>query len=172
MRIEFKGPNRLGYLIKGHVFDTNKKRLEQRLQNMDSRLYIEWNPRKNAGNGIWEIRRRPAFKEPVYKCHYQGHAIYQMQYCEDDMVNHVLDVPYLTERILPKLYEMDTYRIKNWLDVWEQGQQDSQNKIDEKNREELRYNLKSNRKYLQILRDAALAGYNPAQFFAGQFNDN
>ena len=158
----------LGRVIKGSALDCNKKLLERQLKNYDSRLYLKWNPDKNGGYGIWEIRRLPSRKVEVYKGVYlDGTPIYALEYIENDLENHVLDIPYLTERALVKIYSMDTFRTDQWVSKFDYEQERSQNRLEENNKKELAYQLRQNRKHLQVLKDAVASGYNPAQFFAG-----
>lgn len=158
----------LGRLIKGTVFDCDKKWLERRLQQYDSQLYIKWNSEKNGGYGIWEVRRRPSQKSKVYKGVYiNGSPIFSWEYVENDLECHVIDVNTLTERVIYKIQSMDTFRTDNWVAKFDNEQERSQNRLVENNRKELAYQLRQNRKHLQILKDSVASGYNPAQFFAG-----
>jgi hypothetical protein len=158
----------LGRVTKGNVNDCRKSTLERLLKNYDPLLYIKWNPEKRNGIGVWEIRRRPTKKEEYYRGVWiDGTPVYELDYHENDLVNHVLDIPYLTERVLTKLYEMDTYRVDKWVDKFDYEQERSQDKLEAQNREELAYQLRHHRKEIEILRESVRDGYNPAQFFAG-----
>lgn len=163
----------LGRIIKGNVNDCNPKTLERALQNYDKQLYLKWNPEKNYGYGIWEIRRRPDSKSHVYKGVYlDGSPLYQLEYRELDLVNHVIDLNTLTIRVLDRLYEMDTTRTKHWVDNLEYNEERSQVELENKAREDLRYAIRQEKKAFETMYEAARSGKNAAAFFAGTYKSN
>lgn len=101
--------SKTGNLIVGHVLDVDKTHLERALRFYDSQLYLKWNPKKNEGNGLWELRRRPNEKTLVVKTMFNGSKIGILEYVESDLINHVLDIPFLNYDILNKLRQMDTW---------------------------------------------------------------
>jgi hypothetical protein len=156
-----------GRVVRGSVFDCNKKTLERLLKNYDSQLYLKWNTEKRGGRGIWELRRLPDAKKPVYKGVWiDGNPISALEYVESDMIHHVFDLPSLSYRVLDRLYAADTFRTKKWVDTFEYEEERSQIKLEADARNELAYNLRHHKKELDILREAARSGINPAHFFA------
>lgn len=153
-------------IVHGHVLDVKKDSLERSLKNYDKQLYLKWNPDKNKGHGLWEIRRIPNQKTAVPKTEFQGRVWFELEYVEDDFTNHILDVPYLNYGVLNKLYDMDTWRYQSWIDEMDyQAKRKQENEISrlDSERKEL---IRENRKYFAELREAVRSGYNPAWFFS------
>lgn len=163
----------IGRVVKGTVFDCNRKFLDKRLRDIDPRLYTSWNPYKNGGRGIWEIRILPSKKSEIYYGEYEGSPIFRLEYREDSMVHHIMDVPCLHENILNRLREMDTTKVITSMSTfsdWLEYEEDRVNeKADKALKEELMLRLKEERKYMEILYEEARSGRNPADFFRGDY---
>lgn len=155
----------LGRVVKGSVHDCDKKWLERQLKAYDSQLYIKWNPDKNHGRGIWEIRRRPDRKSLVW----QGSRWFKVEYVENDQIHHVMDSFVLTPRILDKIYEMDTTRHHNYVDKLEYEQERSQIRLENEARKEREYIVRHEMRYFKHLKEEMLAGRNPLRFFFGSY---
>lgn len=135
-----------GRLIVGSVHDCDKSRIERQLKFYDKQLYIKWNPKKRAGWGMWEVRRKPEFLTSVYHGQFNGHGIYTAEYKESDIIHHVLDVPILTDGLLGKIKRMDTWNQKSWQDHMEYESAKYREKVESAAKEELRYELKQHRR--------------------------
>lgn len=160
-----KNPNPIGNIIVGSVLDVNKKHLERALKDYDSQLYVQWNPRKRNGLGIWEIRRRPTKKTAVFKTVWEGNKIYQLEYVEQDLVHHIMDVEYLNYNVLTRLKEMDSWNSKDWIGDMDYEAERAYERETEKNRAERKYMIKDNLKQLKALREEFLSGNNPLRHF-------
>ena len=103
--------NPTGSTIRGHVLDSALKPLEQRLKDYDPQLYIKWNPKKLHGWGCWELRRKPEQKtvRPEDVVVFQGNTFVCPKYHELNLVDHVMDIPFLNYSIVKKLEKMDTW---------------------------------------------------------------
>lgn len=163
----------IGRLVRGTVHDCNRKFLDRRLKDIDQRLYTSWNPYKNSGRGTWEIRILPSKKVPIYYGEFQGAHLFRVEYREDSMVHHIMDVPCLYEGILNKLRDMDTTKVitststfSDWLEYNEDKVND---KADAQLKEELRLRLREERKYMKILYEEARSGRSPGDFFKGNY---
>src|SRR5690242_19591015 len=100
MEITVKHP---GKIIQGHVLDVNRRHFERALKHYDRQLYTKWNWRKNGGTGCWEIRLKPAKPYAFYEGEFMGAKLFKIEYVETDIVNHILDVPYLNYSVLNRL---------------------------------------------------------------------
>lgn len=163
MRISL-GPT--GNIIQGHVLDCSKVPLERKLRELDSQLYIKWNPRKLKGYGVWEIRRRPELKTAKDFAIYKGDCYTLVDYVENDFENHILDVPFLNYGVITKLHSMDTWSVSRngevFGDVMESRAKSAQEKIDENAKSERRYELKQQRNMIRDLMNYTLSGGDPA----------
>jgi hypothetical protein len=129
------------------------------LQQYDRQLYNKWNPKKRGGMGLWEVRRRPDRKTAVY----QGKGIYSLEYVELDLINHVMDAPILTPRLLNKIQAMDAWRINNWAADFETKRRQYEEHLNEKVREETSYMIKQHKTEFSDFRSLLLSGFNPAR---------
>lgn len=152
--IQTASPSRL---IVGSVLDAAKAPLERQLRRYDPQLYLSWNPRKNHGQGIWELRRRSNTKSAVGIFCFEGNTIVKVEYTENNFVNHVKD------------FDTLGYHILAWIkshDLWDKGIQvhnvvaqaernfDSYHAEQERlNKEQLAYDLKQHRREWQWLRE-------------------
>jgi len=157
-----------GNTIKGHVLDCAVGPLVERLRDYDPQLYVTWNPRKLRGWGLWEVRRRPDTKSIVETTQCDGFGIHRMEYKELNMINHVLDVPFLNYLILEKLKKMDMwnqketgYKGKDLVKTLDYNEAKHDEKIDEESSRELEYNLKQYKSEIGWFKDYVASGQNP-----------
>lgn len=154
-----------GRVIKGSVFDVNPKYLERALKDYDKQLYLKWNPNKREGLGMWELRRTPNEKTAVFKTDYKGVNFYELDFVENDLVHHVLDLPYLNYKVLTRLREMDAWENKNHISHRDYLAEKKLIQDELKYEAEIKYLVKENKKYFQDLQEYVRSGYNPAWFF-------
>ena len=161
--------NRTGHVIKGNTLDCNKKHLERALRDYDRQLYLKWNPDKNDGNGMWELRRRPNEKTAVPKWELNGQIAFELEYVEQDTVNHVLDLPVLNYAILTRLREMDAWAVKDWVKKFDEASVAARDKAFAENKADLKYAISQYKRAFSDLRDEIKSGRNPADFLAGNW---
>jgi hypothetical protein len=156
-----------GKVVKGHVFDVNKKHLEKALKDYDNQLEIRWHTDKNRGRGCWELWRRPSQMTLIPR----AAGFFELRYVYKPMIHHVMDVEFLSYNIITKLKEMDAWQHADY----DQALIDQSREIERKTRaaakEELRYGLKHNRRFVTAFKDAVASGYNPGAFFFGNYDD-
>lgn len=151
-----------GKLIKGHLYDVNRKSLEVALKNFDPFLYLVWNPMKRRGLGCWELRRRAEKKTLVHQGEHAGHNFFSLEAVEIDHVNHVYDLPFLSYDVLDKLKAFDMWADKYWVKNFESEEQAREDAIRARARSEMRYNLKQDRSTFRVFKDMVASGVNPA----------
>lgn len=159
-----RNPRGFGNTVTGHVLDVRKEPLLKIMQDYDPQLYLKWNPDKKQGYGMWEIRRRPNQKTQVYKTTWGDTHIFELQYVESDLTHHILDVEYLNYHIMTRLKEMDTWQDKYYLDTFEYEGDRALAAAKAKERQERKYLIKEEKKYLTELREMFRSGINPLQF--------
>lgn len=152
-----------GNIVKGSVLDVNKKALEEKLRDYDKQLYIAWNPKKLKGMGTWEIRRRPEQKSAVPKTEYMGQVWFVLEYVENNLINHVLDVPVLNYDVLGKIARMDTINVKNWAAELDYKRMKYEEKIKKEEREELSALFRDNKREMRDFKELVASGFNPAR---------
>lgn len=150
-----------GKLVRGSIFDCDKAQLESALRFYDSQLYIEWNPKKNNGYGVWELRRRPAKKSIVYKGSHASMHFHALEYVENPMINHVMDMPNLSYKVIERLKAIDTWNVKNWAHELDAKEEQFARAQREKARAEMRYNIKQFRTQFLAFKEMLLSGLNP-----------
>lgn len=150
-----------GSIVTGNVNDGDYNKFLTALQNYDPLLYLKWNPKKKSGNGCWEIRRKSATLHKVFVATIDNIPIYELKAEEIDHINHVLDIDCISERYLNRIYEMDTSKVHNWVDKTEYEAKRAREKLEKDNREELRYQIKSDIKQFATLFEEMQRGYNP-----------
>lgn len=151
----------LNSCVQGHVLDANRELVEAQIKAYDPMLYLKYEARK----GCWEIRRKVTAKRSFKLTEHNGKNVFFLIEHETEFVNHITDVPYLHYDIVKRLKEMDVWANPNYLDEMEYNNKRNQELGREKNRAELRYNLKHNKKAAQYLKEYALAGKNPLKLF-------
>lgn len=155
--MEFKvGPT--GNLLKGHLYDVNKYSLERALKAYDSQLYLYWEPTKRKGLGCWEVRRRPDLKTAIPV----GDEFYLLDYIENPLIHHVLDVPFLNYQVLDRIKHMDAWNDKNWVDTFEEKETKEKERLRAVYRNDLRYALRDIRKPMARFKQLINEGLNPA----------
>jgi hypothetical protein len=160
----------VGNISKGHVLDCAAAPLVERLRDYDPQLYISWNPRKLRGHGCWEVRRKPDEKSVRENdvVVFQGNTIVFPKYHENNLVNHVLDVPYLNYLILEKLKRMDMwthketgFKGKKLTEVLDYKEAKFLEKEEDNALKELDYNLKQHSSEIRWFKDYVASGHNP-----------
>jgi hypothetical protein len=163
---------RLGNVVVGHVLDVNKKYLEKALKHYDKQLYLKWNARKNEGNGCWEVRRTPNQPVALLEGEWQGRNIFVLDYVENDIVHHILDVPFLNYDILTRIKEMDAWNNPNLVADNDYKAQKMKEEANSKHRAELRYQIGHFRKQFAELQEETRSGRNPLKLLSGQYKSN
>lgn len=156
-----------GNVVRGHVLDCSVGPLEARLKEYDPQLYVRWNAKKLRGWGLWEVRRRPEFKQIKHSVGFNGNTYSVVDYVEQDLVNHIMDVPYLNYKILDKIKEIDTwsesYKAKDFVKNLEYKEAKRQEEIDEQVHKEREYNLKQIRPLMKDLMEYVRFGGDPSR---------
>ena len=158
-----------GRVIKGVTGDCNRKELERALKAYDPQLYTKWNPDKLKGLGTWEVRRLPNSKIAVPKWELGNQIVFELEYVETNVVNHVMDLPALTFRCLDRLREMDTWKVKNWVQDLEAREKSTKEIAVKKNREELRYAIKQNKTAIRDFYEGVRSGKPIAEYLEGEW---
>lgn len=151
-----------GSLVTGDILDVNRNALERKLRDYDSQLYLKWNPKKLRGYGLWEVRRRPNLPTAHPISVFKGTTIYKLDYIENDIINHVMDLPYLNYSALTKLEKMDTWKDKNWVQNAEYKGAKYREDAEKKKLKELAYNFKQQKQEIRDYRQWISEGNNPA----------
>lgn len=159
-----------GRLIVGNTMDCNKAALERALKFYDSQLYLNWNPKKRGGWGMWEVRRRPDTMSKVYHGKINGVPLYTFEYKELDIIAHVIDLPVLSYDVIGKIKAMDTWangELKNFSRNLEYSEAKHREKEEKKNRDELRYNIKQHKREWREFAQLVSQGVSPSQVLKG-----
>src|SRR5271165_3197520 len=151
-----------GKLIQGHLYDVNRKSFEQVLTNFDSKLYLVWNAAKRRGLGCWELRRQPETKTQIPQGLVPGGTISTLEYVENDLVNHVYDIPFLNYQVLDRLKKFDMWADANWVENFVNEEQAAKEAAQTRARADMRYNLKQDRKTFRVFKEMVASGVNPA----------
>lgn len=153
-----------GKTVRGGVLDVSLTALSQKLRDYDPLLYVRWNPKKKAGRGCWEIRRRPEKKCVTGVYEWEGATYCTVGYKEIDIVNHVLDVDVLHYNVLVKLREMDTFTdgYQNWLTKLHSDEKSSAVAAQAKAKTEMQYTAKQFKHEIKDFRELIASGINPA----------
>lgn len=165
MAIESLAPT--GKLVRGSVADCNKAALERALKFYDSQLYLKWNPKKNGGYGVWEIRRKPDTATKVYQTTFNGQKFYTLEYVEHDLIHHVLDLPRLSYDVLGKLKSIDAWAQKDFISNLDYTAARHKEQEEKSAREELRYNIKQFKREWKDFAALVSQGVNPGQILKG-----
>lgn len=162
-----------GKTIIGDVLDVRKESLELLVKHYDPQLYFKWNPTKNLGYGVWELRRRPEKKSIVSSAIYKGNTYCLIDYQENNWEHHVKDFPVLSYGILQWLKDSDQWTMSNYSPDQLLRLQRHLKKMDEteqkikddglaKARSEMMYKLKQDKHLIQDFQEKLLSGVNPA----------
>lgn len=160
----FMGPT--GSIVRGHVLDCAVAPLERKLRELDSQLYLRWNPKKLKRWGCWEIRRLPNQKTLKDVVVHGGNTLVVVDYVENNFENHILDVAYLNYDVITRLKKMDTWagseRGRNFLDQMDSVAASVEEKTKEAALKERRYELKQQKTMVRDLMDYTLSGGDPS----------
>lgn len=169
-------------LIQGHVLDVSRAPLLAALRRYDPQLYIKWNPKKRAGRGCWELRRKPEFKTvregrfletpkfgkvffPGDVFEFDGYTLAVPKYHETNFENHVKDFEYLSYDMVKWVADHDLfkygYKGKNAIQEAEYREAKYEEKIDEESYAEKMYGFKQMRTQISDFREYILAGGDP-----------
>lgn len=158
-----------GNSIVGSVLDCNRKHLERAMRDLDPQLYLKWNPVKRFGLGMWEIRRLPNTKVPVFKTVWGDAKIYSLEYRERDVENHIFDREFLTYEIITHLRKIDTWTT-DWLKDIDYKEEKAQEALKAKEKQERREFIKDNKKEVRAYYEYVRDGFNPLYFGRSEFN--
>lgn len=178
--LQIKGESKV---ITGHVLDVAKAPLDRALRRYDPLLYTKWNPNKNRGLGVWELRRRPEFKSvresryldspkgrvliPGDIMEFDDFTISIPKYHETNFENHVKDFQYLSYEIVTWLSGHDLwqygYKGKNTTTEAEYREAKWLEKIDEDAHTERNYMIKQHRSEFRDYAEYINDGGNPAR---------
>lgn len=157
-----------GKLITGHILDCDKDSLERELKFYDAQLYLRWNTKKRKGYGQWEVRRKPDQTTNVFQGMVGSAKLFTVEYREIDIVNHVLDLPYLSRNTLGKLKQMDTWgKVGNFAKNLEYEEATHRQKEEKAALQDLKYNVKQYKKEWRDFAQFVSQGGNPGQVLSG-----
>lgn len=162
-----------GNLIQGDVLDVSLRPLEELVQHYDPQLYFRWNPSKNHGYGIWELRRRPEKKTVISSVVYKGNTYCTIDYKENEWEHLVWDLPFLDYSLVARLIEGDQWamsnydssrilRLQQYLKKMDETSQLKKQQQLQKVRDEMLYKLKQDKSILNDFKDRIASGLNPA----------
>lgn len=152
-----------GAVTKGHVLDVAIKPFVRALKAHDAQLYVKWNPRKLAGHGCWEIRRKPESTTIVDFAEFEGNTYVNVGYWENNIISHVLDVAFLNYDQIRKIKRMDTFAVgpKQWAADFEYAEKKAEEARVAKRNSNTSYAAKHFDKEIKEFQDYVLAGGNP-----------
>lgn len=182
----FVSNSKLGNVIRGHVLDVNKKHLEKKIKEYDPQLYLKWNPLKSMkangkpyiqppegmywrgfGHGCWELRRRPNEKRAMPTWEIGGSIVFSLEYVENEVENHIMDFQYLNYGIVEWIKKHDAWAVKNFTRELEYIEDKAYDRQLDKNQDDLRYNIKHERKAMRDFQDLIKSGKNPLEILGG-----
>lgn len=163
MQIEL-GPT--GHVVEGSIFDVNKKHLERLLKNYDKQLYLKWNPTKNKGMGIWELRRKSDFKVISFQGNLNGSPLYSIDYKEDSFNNHVKDFDILRYDIIDWLKKHDVWENKDIFEKADDALKAKEEAAEKRKWDNIRASIREDKKYWGEFKDYVTSGYNPLWFLS------
>lgn len=151
-----------GKLIKGHLYDVNKHAFLRAAQAYDPLLYLAWNSEKRRGLGCWELWRRPEKLTATFAGEHAGVTYLHLKYVPDPLINHVMDIDFLSYSKIAKLKSMDTWGTANWVDELEYQERKHKEVLQEKTQREMRYSIKQDRRTFKVFKEMVASGTNPA----------
>lgn len=156
-----------GRIIQGHVLDARRDAFERALRGYDSLLYVKWNPNKLRGWGCWEIRRRPEKNVALESVSFEGNTYTKVGPKELDIINHVLDVAFLNYTQINKIISMDSWIKdgqygKNFVRNMDSREEKFKEDIKRRDKADIAYAAKQNKKAIRDLKDMIASGVNPA----------
>lgn len=153
-----------GSITRGSVLDCDYNAFDKIIKSYDNRLYVQWNPTKNGGLGTWELRIRPSLKVQVDQGGVGEAVVSTLEYKENPLTHHILDIPALDVNIRERLYEMDSTRRKNYSKEIDDEYVNAIDAQDEANEAQLRESIKENKKYWRQHMEAVKSGWDPFGF--------
>lgn len=155
-----------GNIVRGTVLDCNKEALELALKRYDAQLYLKWNPKKNRGFGLWEVRRRPEQMMLVPKTIWKGDLYSSLEYVENNLVHHVMDSHSLNYHIVERVKAMDTWKTNeetglSFTDRYEAKERAHAEEISAKQKEAIKYKSRYYKKEIRDLKEALQSGLDP-----------
>lgn len=162
-----------GNLVQGSIFDANRSTLERMVKAYDKQLYFKWNPKKNKGMGVWELRRSPELKRVVDTVKLGGASIVLIDHKETDLESHVKDLPYLGYDLLEWIKASDVWskidydkskqhRVSQFTDQVDDNYYKAKADASDKAKEEMLYNLKQDKQVLKSFQESIASGLDPA----------
>lgn len=160
-----------GNVIEGSYWDCNKRHFERMLKDYDPLLYVKWSPRKLGGWGCWEIRRRPERKQvvDVTQDPSKEFTIVRLEYHENDILNHVLDVRFLHYSQIDKIRSMDTWNKDHMIHDEEYHMQKLKEKEISTMEDEFKHAVKENRKAIHQFMDLVNSGKSAGEVLTRNF---
>ncbi|GAC1501952.1 MAG: hypothetical protein NVS1B10_06460 [Candidatus Saccharimonadales bacterium] len=138
-----------GHVIKGSMFDCNRKVFEKALTDYWDRLFVGWNPYKLDGKGCWEVWQKPIAKQEL-----------------NDFEHWVADLEYLSLEFIKKLESMDAWKHKSMVSDIDEAHENYEAELDRKETELIKYTVKHNKSLFGKLKGLAQDGYNPLWFLS------
>ncbi len=159
-------PQGPGNTVTGSIYDCSRTGFESALRAYWDRLFVGWNPYKNAGKGCWEVWQRPSTKTPVLRYEKADTKIFTLEYVFSDYIHWVADLEYLSYDFIRKLRSMDAWENKNLTQQHDDQYEAHFAKLDKDEDENIKYVVKNNKKVFRDLLDYVQSGYNPLDFFS------
>lgn len=152
-----------GLVVKGTVFDVNRKNFERALKDLDPELFVVWNPYRKEGVGCWQIWIKPLTKTPVYQTTHEGNEIHSLEYKYIPVEHHIMDLDTLNYDVIEKLRKMrvTVQDIENA----DYEARRKQVKEEEQYLQERKYAVRHTREIWKAFHEYVKSGYNPMWFF-------
>ena len=155
-----------GRIVRGHIRDSDPKRIERALQFYDRQLYVTWNPVKRGGQGIWEVRRKPDRLTQIPLGEWEGVTLIDCRYEELDLIHHVLDCPVLNDAVVDKVRRMDRWGVSDYVGKLDSIEKEHTAKVQADAHQNMIYAARENKRYIREMREALLSGVSPHQILA------
>lgn len=151
----------LGRTVRGSVWDWPLWKITKEVQRIEPRLYFKWNPEKNEGRGIWELRIHPTKKTAVNQGWVGEALLFTVEYVENPLEHHIKDFEVINGRVIDWLHEHDTQKDKFWTQKLDEAYVSAIDSADKKNAENRKYIAKHYKKEFRQLLDLTQSGYDP-----------
>lgn len=152
-------PRGMGSIVKGSVFDVNRKSFERALKAVDPELFLIWNPFEAKGEGSWQVWINPLEKSLIS----QGGGYYTLEYRLLPVAHHIANLPYLHYTFIDKI-KQSRATVQDILDQdYEARRKLVKNEASA--RDDKRAAVREDRKYWKVFKDYVASGYNPLWFF-------
>lgn len=134
------------------------------MRSYDPNLYLKWNPKKNSGQGTWELHERSKKKTAVFKGKHKNMSFYQLEYLDKPLLSHIMDVPRLSYELMYEIQARDVWAflekektsINRTVDYYTNKRIEKQHKETE---EEVRYAIKQDKKLFKELLEHVRSGH-------------